>query len=267
MSVQRNPWYGELWNIRYLPDTSWNDLFASEREEQEQRRTAHDRDVIVAKRHARQFTAALEATKLEKKMEMIKGKRFNKRKPMQLTNRQKPTEKEILERMARSHRTPPEGSQLSAITNKTFMNSLFSGEHGEERQLIGGTEAELKGRRGRAPSRLALARVVFVDDFVIRGGFSQEDIKMMGERKKVEFQIMFLEWHHRWCFKPQVNTLECKTTDDREHVFFFIEELEAAQTIAFRSLQAKEDLGAASRFRDTVLVEHNPTKPVSGDNE
>ncbi|TPP57185.1 Pre-rRNA-processing protein esf2 [Fasciola gigantica] len=124
---KRNPWYGELWNIRFLPDTSWNDLFASEREEQEQRRSAHDRDVILAKRHARQFTAALEAAKLEKKMELIKGKRFNKRKPMQLNKKQKPTEGEILERMARSHRTPPEGSQLSAITNKAFMSSLFSG--------------------------------------------------------------------------------------------------------------------------------------------
>ncbi|GAA56316.1 RNA-binding ATPase activator esf2 [Clonorchis sinensis] len=125
---KRNPWFGELWNIRYLPDASWNDLFGAEREEQEQRRSAHDRDILIAKRHARQFTAALEATKLEKKLEVSKGKRFRSRQPIDLNKRQRLTESEILERLARSHRTPPEGSSsLSALSNKDFMTSLFSG--------------------------------------------------------------------------------------------------------------------------------------------
>ncbi|KAF6771428.1 Peptide methionine sulfoxide reductase [Paragonimus kellicotti] len=125
---KRNPWYGELWNIRYLPDASWSDLFGSEREEQEQRRSAHDRDILIAKRHAQQFAAALETTKLEKKLEAVKGKRFKKRQPMDLSKRQKLTEAEILERMSRAHRTPPEGcGKLSALSNKDFMGSLFSG--------------------------------------------------------------------------------------------------------------------------------------------
>ncbi|CAH8551350.1 unnamed protein product [Dicrocoelium dendriticum] len=125
---KRNPWYGELWNIRYLPGASWNDLFDAEREEQERIRSAHDRNIIAAKRTARQFAAALSTAKLEKKLEAVKGKKFKKRQPTDLSARQKPTETEILERLARSHRTPPDHcSGLSALTNKDFMSSLFSG--------------------------------------------------------------------------------------------------------------------------------------------
>ncbi|RTG83085.1 uncharacterized protein DC041_0008211 [Schistosoma bovis] len=109
LGSKRNPWFGELWNIRFLKDTSWNDLFGAEREEEEQRRTAHDRDIVVAKHQARQFSAALDAKKLEKKMKQVKGKRFTERKPVRLNRRQKLTEDEIKEKLAHSSRTPPEG--------------------------------------------------------------------------------------------------------------------------------------------------------------
>ncbi|KAK4470709.1 hypothetical protein MN116_006237 [Schistosoma mekongi] len=128
LGAKRNPWFGELWNIRFLKDTSWNDLFGAEREEEEQRRTAHDRDIVVAKHQSRQFAVALGAKKLEKRMKQVKGKRFNERKPLKLSHRQKLTEDEIKEKLAHSSRTPPEGCPgFSAVSNPEFMNSLFSG--------------------------------------------------------------------------------------------------------------------------------------------
>ncbi|RTG83086.1 ESF2/ABP1 family protein [Schistosoma bovis] len=128
LGSKRNPWFGELWNIRFLKDTSWNDLFGAEREEEEQRRTAHDRDIVVAKHQARQFSAALDAKKLEKKMKQVKGKRFTERKPVRLNRRQKLTEDEIKEKLAHSSRTPPEGCLgFSAVSNPEFMGSLFAG--------------------------------------------------------------------------------------------------------------------------------------------
>nr|CAH8853616.1 unnamed protein product [Trichobilharzia regenti] len=126
--TERNPWFGELWNIRFLKDTSWNDLFGAEREEEEQRRAAHDRDIVVAKHQSRQFSAALDTKKLEKRMKIVKGKRFNERKPLDLNKRQKLTEEEIKEKLARSNRTPPDGCLgFSAVSNTEFMNSLFAG--------------------------------------------------------------------------------------------------------------------------------------------
>ncbi|CAH8572627.1 unnamed protein product [Heterobilharzia americana] len=128
LGSKRNPWFGELWNIRFLKDTSWNDLFGAEREEEEQRRAAHDRDIVVAKHQSRQFSAALDAKKLEKRMKLVKGKRFNERKALDLNKRQKLTEDEIKERLARSNRTPPDGCLgFSAVSNAEFMNSLFAG--------------------------------------------------------------------------------------------------------------------------------------------
>nr|CAH8853610.1 unnamed protein product [Trichobilharzia regenti] len=128
LGSKRNPWFGELWNIRFLKDTSWNDLFGAEREEEEQRRAAHDRDIVVAKHQSRQFSAALDTKKLEKRMKIVKGKRFNERKPLDLNKRQKLTEEEIKEKLARSNRTPPDGCLgFSAVSNTEFMNSLFAG--------------------------------------------------------------------------------------------------------------------------------------------
>ncbi|CAL8070222.1 unnamed protein product [Calicophoron daubneyi] len=127
-ATKRNPWYGELWNVRFLPDASWSDLFGADREEEEQQRSAHDRDILIAKRHARQFKTALETKNLEEKLAVKKGKRFNKRKPLELSKRQKPTEEEVIERMSRSHRTPPENcGMLNALSNQEFMNNLFAG--------------------------------------------------------------------------------------------------------------------------------------------
>ncbi|KAH8871952.1 Pre-rRNA-processing protein [Schistosoma japonicum] len=128
LGAKRNPWFGELWNIRFLKDTSWNDLFGADREEEEQRRTAHDRDIVVAKHQSRQFAAALGAKKLEKRMKQVKGKRFNERKPLKLSRRQKLTEDEIKEKLAHSSRTPPDGCLgFSAVSNPEFMSSLFAG--------------------------------------------------------------------------------------------------------------------------------------------
>ncbi len=47
---------------------------------------------------------------------------------MNLDGFQKPTEEEIKEKIARSSRTAPEGIEgFSALTDKKFMNNLFSG--------------------------------------------------------------------------------------------------------------------------------------------
>ncbi|VDL59197.1 unnamed protein product [Hymenolepis diminuta] len=124
---KRKPWFSELWNVQYLPKVTWGDLFAIEQKDEEQRRIQKDRDIIAAKRQARQFKNSLNSYKLEAKMRASK-KKFKERGSLSLNNYQKPTEEEIKERMARSSRTVPEGIEgFSALTNKDFMSNLFSG--------------------------------------------------------------------------------------------------------------------------------------------
>ncbi|VDN98496.1 unnamed protein product [Rodentolepis nana] len=124
---KRKPWFGELWNVQYLPKVAWGDLFAIEQKDEEQRRIQKDRDIIAAKRQARQFKNSLSSYKLEAKMRASK-KKFKERNPLNLDKCQKPTEDEIKERIARSGRTVPEGIEgFSALTDKTFMDNLFSG--------------------------------------------------------------------------------------------------------------------------------------------
>uniref|UniRef100_A0A183SPW7 Activator of basal transcription 1 n=2 Tax=Schistocephalus solidus TaxID=70667 RepID=A0A183SPW7_SCHSO len=125
---KRKPWYGELWNVRYLPKVSWGDLFAMERQDEELRRISKDRDIIMAKKQARLFKSGLDSYKLEAKLRVSRGKRFKERHPLELEAHQKPTAEEMEERLARSSRTAPEGIEgFSALTDKTFMENLFSG--------------------------------------------------------------------------------------------------------------------------------------------
>ncbi|VDD75565.1 unnamed protein product [Mesocestoides corti] len=125
---KRKPWFGELWNVQFLPKVSWGDLFAIERQDEEQRRIQKDRDIIMAKRQARLFKNSLDSHKLEVKLRAAKKTRFKERSAVDLGGYQKPTEEEIKERIARSSRTAPEGIEgFSALTDREFMRNLFSG--------------------------------------------------------------------------------------------------------------------------------------------
>ncbi|VDM32301.1 unnamed protein product [Hydatigera taeniaeformis] len=125
---KRKPWFGELWNVRFLPKVTWNELFAIERQNAERRRIQKDRDIITAKKQARLFKNSMVSYKLEARLRTLKKGRFKERNPLDLAALQKPTEADILDRLARSSRTPPEGTEnFSALSDKNFMKSLFSG--------------------------------------------------------------------------------------------------------------------------------------------
>ncbi|EUB64884.1 Pre-rRNA-processing protein ESF2 [Echinococcus granulosus] len=125
---KRKPWFGELWNVRFLSKVTWDDLFAMERQDEERRRIQKDRDIITAKKQARLFKNSIDSYKLEARLRASKKGRFKERNPLDLVALQKPTEEELRDRMARSSRTAPEGIEgFSALTDKDFMNNLFSG--------------------------------------------------------------------------------------------------------------------------------------------
>ncbi|KAL5112700.1 hypothetical protein TcWFU_008349 [Taenia crassiceps] len=99
-----------------------------ERQNEERRRIQKDRDIITAKKQARIFKNNISSYKLEARLRAVKKGRFKERNPLDLAALQKPTEEEIKDRMARSSRTVPEGIEgFSALTDKNFMNGLFSG--------------------------------------------------------------------------------------------------------------------------------------------
>ncbi|KAH9287381.1 hypothetical protein ECG_01490 [Echinococcus granulosus] len=99
-----------------------------ERQDEERRRIQKDRDIITAKKQARLFKNSIDSYKLEARLRASKKGRFKERNPLDLVALQKPTEEELRDRMARSSRTAPEGIEgFSALTDKDFMNNLFSG--------------------------------------------------------------------------------------------------------------------------------------------
>ncbi|KAL3320595.1 Activator of basal transcription 1 [Cichlidogyrus casuarinus] len=126
MGSKKKRWHGELWNVRFLPDTTWTDLFSYEQEKAAIHKSEHDRDIVIAKKRAKEFLDDLKVAKMvNNKIGKAKGR--NKRDPSFLKNKQKLTQERLNERFSRSHRTvPTESSEKAAVHNPNFMKNLFA---------------------------------------------------------------------------------------------------------------------------------------------
>ena len=124
---KRNPWYDEIWNIKYLPKFRWahlNERLAYERAVHEQRMRT---EIAQAKReasfHIDNIALSTKLSQVEKRKNK-KGEHFEVRTaPIKL----KETEESILKKRKKSETDKMSSNAQKAASNPSLLSKLFTG--------------------------------------------------------------------------------------------------------------------------------------------